>query len=269
MKFSIVTISFNQAEYLERTILSVLKQRDDVEMQYIVMDPGSDDGSRDIIEKYRDDIDIIDYSVDKGPADGLRKGFKYADGMIYGYINSDDVLFPGALKIIENFFNQQGHACDVVSGGAYLIDSNDEYLRKLYSDRFCLNAAAYGESILIQPSSFFKKEAYGLSNGFNANNKTNWDGELFIDMAIKNVRFKNINCILSGYRVHDESITGTKSTESKMIEYNKLIFEKITGNDYSSYSKVAKFYYYFKRKFNNYPDTFQRLVGGKSFGRSI
>ena len=95
MKFSIVTISFNQARFLERAIVSVIEQKG-VELEYIVVDPGSTDGSRDIIERHRDLIAHVVFEKDKGPADGLNKGFSHATGSIYGYLNADDVLEFGS-----------------------------------------------------------------------------------------------------------------------------------------------------------------------------
>ena len=89
MKISVVTISYNQACYLEQTIISVLNQ-DYENVEYIVVDPGSTDGSRDIIEKYRNRIQHIIYERDVGPADGLNKGFAVATGDVFYFINSDD-----------------------------------------------------------------------------------------------------------------------------------------------------------------------------------
>lgn len=99
MKFSIVTISFNQREFLERTINSVIGQ-DGVEIEYIIVDPGSTDGSRDIIERYRPYFAHVILEKDAGPADGLNKGFAVATGEIYGYLNSDDMFEPGALATV-------------------------------------------------------------------------------------------------------------------------------------------------------------------------
>ena len=82
MKVSIVTISFNQAEYLERTLRSVIDQ-DYEDIEYIVVDPGSTDGSRTIIERYRTRITHILLEPDKGAADGLNKGFLFGNG---GYL---------------------------------------------------------------------------------------------------------------------------------------------------------------------------------------
>src|SRR4051794_11958143 len=103
-KFSVVTISFNQAEFLERAIQSVLRQDCEAGIQYIVVDPGSTDGSRDVIEKYRSRLSHVILAPDLGPADGLNKGFKIATGDILCYLNSDDEFLPGAFRRVANFF---------------------------------------------------------------------------------------------------------------------------------------------------------------------
>ncbi len=90
MKVSIVTISFNQAEFLERAMRSVLTQ-DYPDVEYIVVDPGSTDGSRALITAQGSRIKAI-LEKDNGPADGLNKGFASATGEIFGYINADDAL---------------------------------------------------------------------------------------------------------------------------------------------------------------------------------
>ena len=93
MKISIVTVSFNQADYLEQAIRSVVEQ-DYSDIEYIVVDAGSTDGSREIIE--RDRIATVVFEPDREPADGLNKGFARATGDIFGYINADDAYLPGA-----------------------------------------------------------------------------------------------------------------------------------------------------------------------------
>ena len=90
MKLSIVTISFNQAKFLERAIRSVLDQSYP-ELEYIMVDVGSTDGSLDIIERYRSKIARIITEPDKGSADDLKKRFNLACGEIFGFLNSDDL----------------------------------------------------------------------------------------------------------------------------------------------------------------------------------
>src|ERR1700761_7428026 len=97
MKVSIVTISFNQGAFLESAIRSVLEQ-DYGDIEYIVVDPGSTDGSREILERYRDRITKLILDPDDGPADGLNHGLAAATGEIFAYINADDMLLPGAVR---------------------------------------------------------------------------------------------------------------------------------------------------------------------------
>lgn len=272
MKISIVTISFNQCKFLKRCLDSVLSQRSDlqaigVDLEYIVVDPGSTDGSRELIEAYGDEV-IRVFGKDNGPADGLNKGFGLATGDVFGYLNSDDVFTHGALTYVAQMFTDNEDEFEILNGASNLIGPNDEIYRTLYSDSFNSLGYAYGACILIQPSSFFTRDIFRNTSGFNIENRTNWDGELFVDMALSGGRFQNVTKILSGYRVHDESITGSMSTKSKMDVYRKRIYEKITGSDFSTYSKVTALYFKIRRKIINYPDTFQRLFGGKSYGRA-
>jgi glycosyltransferase involved in cell wall biosynthesis len=88
---SIVTVSFNQAEFLEEAILSVLEQSYK-NIEYILFDGGSTDGSVEIIEKYRKNIKFINIGPDGGAAPALNAAFKKASGSIHAYVNSDDVL---------------------------------------------------------------------------------------------------------------------------------------------------------------------------------
>ena len=106
MKFSIVTISLNQARFVEHAIRSVIDQ-DYSEIEYIVVDPGSTDGSWEIIERYHAEIDKIILEPDDGPGQGLNRGFAQSTGEICGCINADDFYEPGAF----------GHA-------AYLFQKN-------------------------------------------------------------------------------------------------------------------------------------------------
>ena len=266
MKCSIVTISYNQAEFIERTIKSVIAQRNcGVDIEYIIVDPGSTDGSRDIINKYEDQIDKIIFEKDDGPANGLNIGFAAATGEIYGFLNSDDILYPGVIaKLIEQMTK---HEFDVISANSYLIDKNDNKFRKLFSDKFSLLAAAYGASILIQPSTLFTGEVFHKVSGFNEGNRSNWDGELFIDFAIQGAQFGRSDLFASGYRLHDESITGTKKIDMEIQKYHQRIFNKILNRNWGKRDFALQYIFKIARKIINYKDTKERLLKGKSYGR--
>ena len=121
MRVSLVTISYNQSRFLRACIESVLSQ-DYADIEYIVVDPGSTDGSREIIDSYGDKIIKI-FSPDSGPADGLNKGFEAATGDIYGFLNSDDTLCPKAISAAVTALREFAYA-DVVYGKAYIIDQD-------------------------------------------------------------------------------------------------------------------------------------------------
>ncbi len=113
-KISVVTVSYNQADFLEECLLSVLDQNYP-NLEYIVVDAVSDDGSIDILERYRSRIDTLLIEKDNGQSDGLNKGFDLATGEIYTWINSDDMLKPGALRRAALAFME--HGTDLVAGG--------------------------------------------------------------------------------------------------------------------------------------------------------
>ena len=207
-KVTIVTISFNQARFLEQAMCSVFDQ-DYSNIEYIVVDPGSTDGSRDIIKKYGDKISRIIFSPDTGPADGLNKGFAVATGDIFGFLNADDYLLPGSISTIVNCF-QKRNDINVLSGHGYYVDEAGNILRGFYSHRIHRLPYAYGAVVLVQQSTFFKKEIFKEVGGFNPENRTCWDGELWADMILKNARFGRIHAYLSAFRIHGTSITGSQ-----------------------------------------------------------
>jgi glycosyltransferase involved in cell wall biosynthesis len=225
MKISLVTISFNQAAFLERALRSVIEQ-DYHDKEYIVVDPGSTDGSREIIERYRSRIDKIIFEPDNGAAEGLNKGFAHTTGEVLGFLNSDDVLLPGALSSAAEYLDKHPDV-DVVSGHSIIVDADDNRIRASHSDRFSFLLYAYGEAVLMQASTFFRRRAFEISGGFNAENRSNWDGELFLDMALSGAKFALVNDFWSEYRVHQQSITGSRKLQAAYALHRKRMFEKI------------------------------------------
>lgn len=96
-KVSIITPSYNQAKFLEETMLSVLEQ-DYPNIEYIIIDGGSDDGSKEIIEKHANRLAYWQSQKDKGQTDAINQGFGRASGEILAWLNSDDILYPGAVS---------------------------------------------------------------------------------------------------------------------------------------------------------------------------
>jgi glycosyltransferase involved in cell wall biosynthesis len=265
-KVSIVTISFNQAEFLERAIRSVVEQ-DYPDIEYIVVDPGSTDGSRDIIERYRSRIARVIYEPDRGPADGLNKGFACATGDILAFLNSDDVLLSGAVRSAVAFLNS--NEVDVVSGHAMVIDAEDRKLRTAYSEAFSLKMYAYGACVLVQPSTFFTREIFERVQGFNVENKATWDGELWVDMGLLGARFALADEVWSGYRLHSQSITSSRKLRQQQQEGHQRMFRKILGRDSSDTDRLVARACRVRKHLRSPRALYERIVRGPISGRSV
>ncbi|WP_322508462.1 glycosyltransferase family 2 protein, partial [Anaerolinea sp.] len=119
---NIVTPSFNQARFLEETMLSVLHQ-DYPHIEYIVVDGGSTDGSVDIIRRYADRLAWWVSEPDRGQTDAINKGFAHAHGEILAWLNSDDTYQPGAVRAAVEALEKHPEAA-MVYGDAHYIDEN-------------------------------------------------------------------------------------------------------------------------------------------------
>jgi glycosyltransferase involved in cell wall biosynthesis len=238
-RVSIVTISFNQEKFLERTIRSVLAQ-DYPEIEYIVVDPGSTDGSRDIIERYRPRISKVILEPDEGPANGLNKGFAAAGGDIFGYINADDAYLPGAITKAVAAFEARPRA-DVIYAHSYIVDGSGQVVRRSRSVPFDLRLYAYGGVVVMQQSTFFRRQAFEDVGGFNESNRTSWDGELLVDFARCGTRFALVDDYWSLFAIYVGSITASVKTNQQYLNDHARIFRTITGLEYHKANK-ARFY---------------------------
>tara|TARA_A100001015_G_C14960671_1_gene700732 strand:+ start:162 stop:953 length:792 start_codon:yes stop_codon:yes gene_type:complete len=214
-KISIVTISFNQAEFLSQTINSILDQ-DYENLEYIIVDAGSTDGSREIIESFANRISKIIFEKDNGPADGLNKGFHLASGEIFGYLNSDDILYPGVLRKVGKEFLKT--KVDVLSAHGHIINEQNEKIKRIFSHNFDLKQYCLKNCVVIQPSTFFKASLFKKSKGFNVQNKIAWDGELMLDLSKLGANFIVKNQFWSGFRLYSNSISGNEEYSKKLKE---------------------------------------------------
>jgi len=233
MKVSIVTISYNQDRFLEDSIRSVLEQ-DYHDLEYIVVDPGSDDRSREIISHYGDRIDEVVFEPDDGPAQGLNHGFARANGQIYGFLNADDFLLPGAVSAMVASFKRLNEA-DVVAANGWIVDEHARPIRKKHSHRFSAWRYLHRAAHLLQQSTFFRAEAFHKVGGFNEDNRTCWDGELWLDMALSGCRFQTLNKNLSCFRAYPNSISGQIADQAharRSYEWDRnRMFRRATGRD--------------------------------------
>lgn len=227
MRVSIVTISYNQGEFLERAIKSVIEQ-DYNDIEYIIVDPGSTDRSWDIIDRYRDRIAKVIAEPDKGPPDGLNKGFAAATGEIFAYINADDALLPGAVSAAVRAFKSKP-LTDVVVGHGYIIDAKGKVIRRFRSAPFSAWRFAYGMATVIQQSTFFRRSAYLATGGFNADNRTSWDAELLLQMGLNGANIQVVNDYWSVFTIHPTSISGSQRMAEESLVNHRRYFKMVMG----------------------------------------
>lgn len=155
---SIVTPSFNQALFLEKTICSVLNQ-DYKPVEYILMDGGSSDGSLQIIEKYSFRLAYWESRKDKGQTDAINKGFSHAQGEIFAWLNSDDTYQPEIFSAVIDFFNSHPDV-GMVYGDCNFIDEHDRIIGRFNTKQTDYARLRRGYVHIPQQASFWRAELW-------------------------------------------------------------------------------------------------------------
>jgi glycosyltransferase involved in cell wall biosynthesis len=154
---SIVTPSFNHAQYIEDTIKSVLAQ-DYPYIEYVIIDGGSIDNTLEIVKKYEDRVQWIS-EPDDGQAHAINKGFRMSQGEIVAWLNSDDTYCPGAIKTAVDYLLQHSDVC-MTYGDGYEIDERGKVIKKFsHTQSFDLRELIYISDYILQPTVFMRREA--------------------------------------------------------------------------------------------------------------
>ena len=206
---SIITPSFNQAAYLEQTILSVLGQ-DYLHIEYIVVDGGSTDNSVDIIKKYESKLAWWVSEKDSGQADAINKGFARATGEIIAWLNSDDYYLAGAVRAAVKIFDENP---DVVLayGNMLAVDEHGETFNTLnykpltFEDLLCFQ-------IIGQPAVFMRRSALQTAGGLDPTFHFMLDHHLWIRIAQQG-KILHVNQTWSAARYHAEAKNIAKAAE--------------------------------------------------------
>lgn len=204
-KITLVMPSYNQAAYLEEAICSVLDQHYPY-LEFFILDGGSTDGSQDIIQRYASQLQYWHSQLDMGQTDALKQGFARATGDLMGWLNSDDVLLPGAIEHIVHAY----HANPVgglFAGNLLWIDDEGRIMRCKRHPSQALFFIQRGIFAIAQPGSFFKKEDYTAVGGLNTALRYVMDADLYIRMLAKGTRHIHVNAWLSGFRMQEASKT--------------------------------------------------------------
>lgn len=187
MKISVVTPSFNHARYIKRTIDSVLDQRGDFELDYRVIDGGSTDGTVEILKSYGDRLQWTS-ERDNGQVDAINKGLRVATGDVVGWVNSDDLLLPGALARVVAAFEQNPNA-EWVHGRCIIVDEHDREVRKwvsAYKHYRCMHHTFDNfltEDYVSQMTAFWRRSAQDEIGLIDESIKFAFDYEFFLRLA--------------------------------------------------------------------------------------
>jgi hypothetical protein len=123
--------------------------------------------------------------------------------------------------------------------------------------------------ILIQPSTFFRRNAVYHAGGFRAESKACWDGELFLEMARAGAEFAVVDEFWSAYRIHMESVTGSKSSAARIFQTQAKIFSRVKGREQGGFDKCLTWGYRMLRHVLNLRDTWERIRRGPVFARKL
>jgi len=236
-EISIVTPSYNQAEFLERTILSVFNQNYP-NLNYIIIDGGSTDGSVEVIKKYEQFLTYWISEPDKGQADAIEKGFLRSKGKILAYINSDDTYLPGALFKIAKAFSRNNEA-DFVFGNAYIINAYDNLVAEFLVTKFSFSSLIYEGWCPLQPATFWRRIIWEKIGGIDPEYRFCMDYDFFCRAAVAGSNFINIREYIATTRIHKYTKRTTIGSIGQ-IEYKEIAKRYMPNNVSNAYLKYRR-----------------------------
>lgn len=224
MKLSIVTPSFNQTQFIERTIRSVLSQQGDFILEYIIIDGGSTDGSLNIIKRIAAEDERIRWisEPDSGQSNAINKGLRLATGDVVAFLNSDDIYYPGALQAVAQTFIQP--SVQWAYGQCRIINETDEEIRHFTTryKNWLLSTYRYWLLLIVnyisQPATFWRRTLLTELGYVNESEHLAMDYELWCRFG-KKYPAQVIHHYLSGFRYYTTSKSGQQFLQQFSDEY--------------------------------------------------
>lgn len=269
---SIVTPSYNQGQYIEQTIKSVLSQEGDFLIDYIIADGGSTDNSVEVIKKYDELLKKNLYPIkcrgvefhwwskkDRGQSDAINQGFRLAKGEILAWINSDDFYEPGAFEAVDNIFSARPNL-DLVYGDYFKLFAQEEKLVKAAAP----NPAEDYQSLLAttgsfgQPATFFTKRIAERVGYVDESLHYCMDYDLWIKI-FKIGKTAYLPRTLATFRIWEDSKTAT--SQEKFDAERRMIAKRYGGNILTP-RKVNRFIDSFRWRYfvkDTYPSLYYAL----------
>jgi glycosyltransferase involved in cell wall biosynthesis len=258
---SIVTPSYNQGQYIEWTVRSVLCQQYP-KLEYIVMDGGSTDETLARIEPYKAQLAHFESGPDGGQSAAIAKGFSLSSGEIMAYLNSDDVLLPGTLNYVADYFARHPHV-DVIYSHRYFIDERNQvtglWILPQHSS-FLMRRL----DLIPQETCFWRRSLFEKAGNVDPTFQFAMDYDLFMRFMNQG-KFRRVNRFLGAFRKHPLSKFSTQMTTIGYEEINRLHHQHkiksvwVVSNLFWYYVWLVSFLHLKSRK------TYPGLPPGKDF----
>jgi GT2 family glycosyltransferase len=242
-RISIVTPSYEQGRYLGRTVYSVVNQHYP-ELEYFVQDGGSRDETRDVLERFDDELSGWASEPDDGQADAINRGFAHTNGEIMAYLNSDDLLLPGSLAFVARYFSEHPDV-DAVYGHRIVIDEHDRQIGVWVlppHDDEMLSLADF----VPQETLFWRRDLWERAGGrIDVDFKFAVDWDMLLRFRDAGARIVRLPRFLGAFRVHDEQKTGQQQLLCE--EESARLHQRVLGRSMSDEEIQARVRPYLRR----------------------
>lgn len=237
MKVSIITPSYNQGKFIERTLRSVADQTG-AEIEHVIFDGGSTDNTVEILDRFRPPVRWIS-KKDNGQTDAVNQGICATDGEVIGWLNSDDVYYPGTIARVVNYFTAHPDV-DVVYGMADHIDLEDRAFETYPSERWSLDRLQE-TCFICQPALFFRRRVVEQHGLLDKSLNYCMDYEYWLRLGKAGVRFGYLEEKLAGSRLYaDNKTLGARVRVHKEINNMfKKLFGKVPDRWLFNYAHAA------------------------------
>jgi glycosyltransferase involved in cell wall biosynthesis len=225
-RISIVTPSYQQGSFIERTIQSVLDQSYP-SLQYFIQDGGSRDSTVEVLKQYEDKVSGWTSEKDSGQSQAINLGLAHTDGEIMAWVNSDDLLLPGALHTVADYFNRHPNV-DVVYGNRLLIDENDMEIGRWILPGHDSDVLSWVDYV-PQETLFWRRRVWDKVGGqIDESFRFAMDWDLLVRFRDAGAKFGHIPKFLSAFRIHKHQKTSAVINEIGHQEMNR-IRERLLG----------------------------------------
>lgn len=215
---SVLTPSLNYCQFLEDAIMSVQFQ-EKVEVEYIVQDGGSTDGTQELLKKYP--WVRWDSSPDRGQSDALNKAFQRAQGDWIAWLNADEFLFPGALFYLLS--KAQSSDADIIYGDCLFVDEEGRFLRLLSAHTFSKVVLWHYGPFIPSCAILIRRELLS-TNPWNVDVDLLMDWQLYLDLALRKARFVWIPRPIGAFRVHVRQVSA--QNRKKFVKSYRFLKER-------------------------------------------